>query len=261
MTTGREQEPRCPRCGYMLRGLPGLRCPECGLAFTAEELASGLLRDNRATWLDGVDPWRPVQVLIRSAYELMRGIARPRRLLLTVDVNGPVAPAVLMLVCGIGRLWLLTGVLAALAVWLRTDTSPAASLRTGLLLWGPVVTGTALFVMAGPLLLILRGDVMRVARPTRRQRWRLGCYVAPVLASYGCLPAAGSLCLLAEANLSVPVMSASAALVVAVFVVQGWRWKTGAVLAVCVCWVALAAVLCAKLLPATLVPPWWVYGL
>ncbi len=65
-----------------------------------------------------------VQVLIRSAYEFMHGIARPRRLLLTVDVNGPIAPAVLMLVCGIGWLWLLAGALAALVVWLRTDTSP-----------------------------------------------------------------------------------------------------------------------------------------
>ena len=124
------------------------------------------------------------------------------------------------------------------------------------------MTGTALFATAGALLLILRADVMRVARPTRRQRWRLGCYALPVLAAYGCLPAAGSLCLLAKANLSVPVMSASAALVVAAFLVQGWRWPTGAaVMAACVGWSALAMVLGAKLLPATLVPPWWVYGL
>jgi hypothetical protein len=247
----------------MLRGLPGLRCPECGLTFTAEELASGLLRENRATWLDGVDSWRPVQVLIRSAYEFMRGIARPRRLLLTVDVNGPIAPAVLMLVCGIGWLWLLTGALAALGVWLHTDTSPAAALRAGLLLWGPLATGTALFAMAGPLLLILRGDVMRVARPTRRQRWRLGCYAAPMLAAYACLPAACSMCLLAEMNVLVLVMGAWLSLMVAAMcVLPRWRWEIGAaVLAVCVCWVALAAVVCAKLMWGTLVPPWWVYGL
>jgi hypothetical protein len=30
--------PRCPGCGYSLIGLPSLRCPECGRAFTLEEL-------------------------------------------------------------------------------------------------------------------------------------------------------------------------------------------------------------------------------
>jgi hypothetical protein len=106
---------------------------------------------------------------------------------------------------------------------------------------------------------------MRVARPTRRQRWRLGCYVVPVLASYGCLPAAGSLCLLAEANALVSVMSWSLLVAVAVAgtcVVPRWRWPTSAaIVAGCAGWWALAMVLGAKLLPATLVPPWWVYGL
>jgi predicted amidophosphoribosyltransferase len=28
----------CPRCGYLLRGLPEPRCPECGRPFTAQEV-------------------------------------------------------------------------------------------------------------------------------------------------------------------------------------------------------------------------------
>jgi hypothetical protein len=29
-------QPRCPRCGYNLTGLPDDRCPECGTQFTCE---------------------------------------------------------------------------------------------------------------------------------------------------------------------------------------------------------------------------------
>jgi len=31
---GQQEEPRCRRCGYLLRGLPEPRCPECGTPFS-----------------------------------------------------------------------------------------------------------------------------------------------------------------------------------------------------------------------------------
>lgn len=34
----RLQSPRCPRCGYDLKGLIAARCPECGASYTLEEL-------------------------------------------------------------------------------------------------------------------------------------------------------------------------------------------------------------------------------
>lgn len=39
-----EAAPRCPRCGYLLFGLPELRCPECGLQLDEFDLV-------RARWL------------------------------------------------------------------------------------------------------------------------------------------------------------------------------------------------------------------
>jgi len=32
------REGRCPQCGYLLKGLPHRRCPECGRAFSLEEI-------------------------------------------------------------------------------------------------------------------------------------------------------------------------------------------------------------------------------
>jgi hypothetical protein len=34
----RRLEGKCVRCGYMLRGLPEARCPECGAAFNPADL-------------------------------------------------------------------------------------------------------------------------------------------------------------------------------------------------------------------------------
>ena len=45
-----EEHPRCLRCGYSLRGLPGARCPECGEPFDVAL--------PRAGYVDERDPFR-----------------------------------------------------------------------------------------------------------------------------------------------------------------------------------------------------------
>jgi len=42
--------PRCPKCGYLLVGLPELRCPECGQRIDPAFLEMGALRDRLLPW-------------------------------------------------------------------------------------------------------------------------------------------------------------------------------------------------------------------
>ncbi|HED54804.1 MAG TPA: hypothetical protein ENJ00_11475 [Phycisphaerales bacterium] len=43
-------QPKCPRCAYRLRGIPGARCPECGLVLTVEKLVQHRLRSPLLIW-------------------------------------------------------------------------------------------------------------------------------------------------------------------------------------------------------------------
>ncbi len=43
-------EPRCPTCGYSLRGLPELRCPECGAPFDREYVENVEVRARLLPW-------------------------------------------------------------------------------------------------------------------------------------------------------------------------------------------------------------------
>ena len=206
MAADSQGDVHCPRCTYNLRGLTTPRCPECGFEFSFEELEAGVLRENIPTWLDRCDLWQPHQVLSGSLYELIRGALRPRRLLAKLDVNGPLVPALLMLVCGTLWLWLLTSVIAAVAIVVHTGASPAVALTAGMLVWGlrTVAAGLILsFILVMP---ILTPGFMRVAKPTVLQRFRLGAYLWPTIASYGCIPVAISLCMVPEFRLAPQVV-------------------------------------------------------
>lgn len=47
-TTG--DAPRCPKCGYVLLGLPEFRCPECGTSFDAEYVEDAPFRIHLLPW-------------------------------------------------------------------------------------------------------------------------------------------------------------------------------------------------------------------
>ena len=194
MAADSERDVHCPRCAYNLRGLTTPRCPECGFEFSFAEFETGMLRENIPTWLDRCDLWQPHQVLAGSLYELVRGTMRPRRLLAKLDVNGPLVPALLMLVCGALWLWLLTSVISAIAIVVHEDASPAVALKAGALVWGLRLVTASLMLSLVLVAPVLTSWFMHVAKPTAAQRFRLGAYLCPAIASYGCIPVAVGLC-------------------------------------------------------------------
>lgn len=262
-----ERDVACPRCGYNLRGLTTARCPECGFAFTFDELRTGLLRENIPTWLDRCDPWQPHHVLVRSLYELVRGALRPRRLLTKLDLNGPLTPAWLMLICGTLWLWLLTAAIVAVGIVVHTGASPAAAVKAGILVWGPRIVLPSLTFAAGLTIVATAPVCLGAFRPTIHQRFRLGAFLWPTLAAYGCIPAAAVLSSVPEFGLAAGYFYITPMVLVALVAVLGIRrtafvptrsqWLVAIL-------VFLAGMLSAFALDAwlrsdTLEPPWWVY--
>lgn len=270
MRPASDRDVACPRCGYNLRGLTTPRCPECGFRFDFEQLQAGFLRENIPTWLDRCDLWQPHQALLRSLYELARGTLRPRRLLTKLDVNGPLAPAWLMLVFGTLWLWLLTAVIVAVGIVIHTGASPAAVVKAALLVWGPRTLLPSLVVSSVLTVPTTTPSLMRVAHPTVSQRLRLGAYLLPTIASYSCIPLALMLCVVPEFALG----GGSGWFMVLPYLVW-WsvsRWRTSApvepdpllirtaaTLGAQLLGLALAAWLALSLLPDSLDPPWWTY--
>ncbi len=178
----------CPRCGYNLRGLPLPRCPECGLTQPEDAWRTGVLRESIPTTLDRCDPWQPHQVLLRSLWELIRGTLAPRRLVTTLDLDGPLTRAALML--AFGGLWLyaLTTLVLAAATFLHAGTSPAAALRSAALYWTPRVAIVALTVALLTLGIVSHPSVTRLARPSARRTLRLAACWLPVSAAHVSIP-------------------------------------------------------------------------
>jgi hypothetical protein len=269
MEPGAERDVHCPRCGYNLRGLTEPRCPECGFEFDFAQLRTGLLRENVPTWLDRCDPWQPHQVLLRSLYELVQGALRPRRLLTTLDVNGPLTPAGLMLVFGVLWLWLLTAAIMAAAIMLHTGASPATAVKAAGLAFAPrtflpaVVTGFAAAVLAG------LPRAMRVARPTPRQQFRLVAYAVPTIAAYGCIPAAVGWCAIPDFVLGTWHIWTVLPALVGGLAARPWlaavedagRMQVALRVGWGVASIGLALLLAYWLWPDSLEPPWWVYFL
>ncbi|MFH1746194.1 MAG: hypothetical protein ABIG44_04035 [Planctomycetota bacterium] len=267
MQSATERDVSCPRCGYNLRGLTTPRCPECAFEFTFEELRGGLLRENIPTWLDRCDPWQPHQVAIRSLYELLRGALRPRRLLTKLDVNGPMAPAWLMLICGTLWLWLLTAAIVAVGIVLHTGASPAVAMKSGILVWGPRIVLPSLAFACGLTILATTPVSLGASRPTIHQRFRLGAFLWPTLTAYGCIPAAAVLSSVPELVLEVGLPQLTPIFLVALVLRLGKRRTAQApprsywlalTLLILVCLLAGKA-LAAWLRPDSLEPPWWVY--
>lgn len=256
----------CPRCGYNLRGLTVPRCPECGLAFEFAELESGFLRQNIPTGLDRCDPWQPHQVLLRSLAALVGGAVRVRRRLRTIDLNGPLTPAWLMLAGGTLWLWLLTTGLAAVGVAVHTGVSPAAAIKAAAWLWAPAMLAAHYAAAVGALAVLELPGPMRVARPTVRQKLRLIAYLAPALAAQGCVPLAVTLALVPDFALGVRWVWPLVTLLRGLAAARG-ELRPGGVrrreLAVSLLGVGLgtgaALFLTAWLLPETLEPPAWAY--
>ena len=154
-----------------------------------------MLRENIPTWLDRCDLRQPHQVIGRSLYELIRGALRPRRLLAKLDVNGPLTPAWLMLVCGTLWLWLLTSVIVAVAIVVHESTSPAVALTAGALVWGlRLVTASLMLslVLVAPVLTSWVHARAEADRSAAAFAW--APYLWPTIASCGCIPVAVGLC-------------------------------------------------------------------
>lgn len=160
------------------------RCPECGLAFDAAAWQRGLAWARVPTGLDRCDLWQPHQVLWHSLVALRRGALRPRRAWPLLDLDGPLAPAGLMLLCG--SLWAYAPlvVLIAVATCVQTGVSPYAALLSAVLFWLPRV-----WVVATLSAVALLGFVGAVLVPAERagalRCWaRLAGYWIPAASLY-----------------------------------------------------------------------------
>jgi hypothetical protein len=255
----------CPRCRYNLRGLTVARCPECGLTFSAEEWAAGVLRENVRTWLDRCDPWQPHQVLIRSLYELVRGALRPGWVISKLDLGGPLWAAGLMLGCGAIWLYVLTVMLVGAATVVHTGASPAAALRWAGLVWGPRIVAVA-FLSAAAVLGMLR--LLRVPRALKlgwREQVRLVGYWVPSAAAWAVVPVATAL--LVAGNVAMEFWRPwplGAGLPVVVGLVRELRRQRALRLGLCavllVAWAWGCPALARALLPGELEVGMWVYG-
>lgn len=119
----------CPRCGYNLFGVGAPRCPECGLAFDAADLAAGVARENRPLRLDRCDPWQPHQVLVAGVLDLLTAALRPRTILRRTALHGPIWTAPLLAAVGLLFIVLVHVAHVSLAAVMHAGVSPAAGLR------------------------------------------------------------------------------------------------------------------------------------
>lgn len=259
-----EREIRCPRCSYNLRALTQPRCPECGLAFSAADWASGVLREHVPSLLDRVDLWRPDLVLLASLGELARGALRPRWLFRKLDLQRPCAPALVMLAAG--TLWvyvLAAGALAAAAA-LHEQVSPRAALRWALVEAGPRVVALGVLQAGLALGLIVDRRFLHVRQVTSRHVLRLAGHWLPAGAAWLVVPlVATTLVWPAVALSGAPLWAALPLLPFVAVPVAGRRQPAGLGRAVVVLGMlaAFAAVVSASpgILPDSLEPGMWVY--
>ncbi|MBN2447782.1 MAG: hypothetical protein JXO22_13710, partial [Phycisphaerae bacterium] len=171
----------CPRCDYNLRGLTKPRCPECGLVFHADDFAAGDLRENIPTRLDRCWPTLPHRVLLLSLREMLSGAVRPGRRFRTLDVRGPLAPAVWMSVCGILWVYLLGDVLVAVAIWWHYPISPAAAVRWATMWSVHQVMPIVLLMSLGVAYLVSFEQMLAKPRERVHRVLRILLYATPVL--------------------------------------------------------------------------------
>jgi hypothetical protein len=257
----------CPRCKYDLRGLARPRCPECGLEFPAEAWAGGVLRDSVPTTLDRCDPWQPHQVLLRGLWELVRGALQPRRLVTTLDLDGPLLPAALMLT--VGLLWVYCGatLLIATATFVHVGISPAAALRSAALFWSPRLLLLAVLLALATLGAVAHASVVHVERLTPRRILRLAAYWVPATTAAGAVPLAALLLLTPIVGWLLPWLPAACVIPAMLLSVIGQgtkrrRRSVRGVVVTVVCllgWLGLGIVGSQLLLPLSLDPRPWVY--
>jgi hypothetical protein len=258
---------KCPRCGYDLRASQTPRCSECGLAFSDEMWASGVLRDNQPLWLDRVDPWQPLAVLGAAAYDVGRALLRPGWVLHKLDPAGPRHAGWLVVVGGLLWLWLLLIALLTLATLLHTPVSPAAALRAAALWWTPPLLLVGVVAGACVATIGLLPSSSRLTHLGPRGVVRLGGLWTLVSATAVTVPVAVGVLALPDMLLGhvalfalLAGVPASAALPLHTHPAlrANLRQRTAAVWAT-VGWLLGSTWLAQTLLPATLTPPFWTY--
>ena len=150
--------------------------------------ASGVLREHIPTWLDKCDPWQPHQVLIRSLYELVHGALRPRWVLTKLDLNGPLRPAVLMLIFGTVWLYVIITGFVAVATFIHTGASPYAALKSGALYWAPRVLVLMLPVAILNCGMLASRRPLHIVELTWHQYFRCASYWVPASGLYIVFP-------------------------------------------------------------------------
>ncbi|MBU0638047.1 MAG: hypothetical protein KKB50_04220 [Planctomycetes bacterium] len=259
-----DRDVACPCCGYNLRALTTPRCPECGLTFSVAQIRSGVLRWNVPTWLDRCDPWQPHQVVLRSLWELWRGALRPGRLLRQLDLEGPLLPAVLMLVVGVGWLWVLGAALAAAAILVHTVASPAAAVRVAALVWAPRMAVVCLPPALVGVLCALLPFVLGIPLGGWRRAFRLGAYWVPAVCLWGVVPLGVGMLVVPDFALELRWAAPATVLIVAAVALLRARtkalrgWQAGLLVVVLV---VMGVVMwgLGRVLPGALELPLWVH--
>lgn len=254
----------CPACGYDLRGFSNARCPECGSTFDVEQLRAGAARVNEPTWLDAADVYQPHQLLIRSLFELMWGAVNSSARLARVSVIAPTSTAIAMVL--LGELWnfILCAAVMAIGIALQTTTSPAASVRTAILLWSPVLMLIRWAMYTGLVWPALDARLLRVVGVPLKARARVPAYWLPSLGLWCSLPLALGAAAVPDYVLPLawvaPTLTSTAAMLGIVRVAGRRLTQVGVFAAACcILGACAAAVTASRLLPDRLEPPIWIF--
>lgn len=250
----------CPGCGYDLRGFAEPRCPECGARFDIRQLQAGTARAEQTTWLDRADVWQPHQLLIRSLYELIRGLFRPTSRLRHISVHTEPPNGALMLLCAEFWIILLCAAVFAVAIATRTGASPAAAVHAAFGVWTPVLLAVRLSLYVFLMWVAADPRLLRVADTPLRARMRVAGYWMPVI-GFWC-SAMQSVLIVAEPEFGLPMAWIAAAFAAglalfSVFRAAGPRLRGIAPFATALCLLAgcAASVASQWLFPDTLMPP------
>ncbi|HVZ92978.1 MAG TPA: hypothetical protein VG797_00560, partial [Phycisphaerales bacterium] len=182
------REPKCPKCGYSLVGLPGMVCPECGANIAAavkvNERERGAREDLKRDYLRALGlmlgGWAGVTILLA-----LRGEIGSVPLYLIEYVFMVPVGLVVFFVCsalwiGFDAPWGITAVRLA-AIYALADVVGELMGFVPILFVGPAVTALAYIMLLESYLDIDKGDAIILAILTAAARLGLGLVVGGMM--------------------------------------------------------------------------------